>query len=452
MKHVDFLSRNPLPIEAPLDTRVEQKRVDLAELSEDWLRVEQQKDPEISKIVSDIQNESLSEDLRNTYEIRSNVLFRKVQRNGRTRCLPIVPRAFRWSVINNVHESIMHLGWEKTLEKLYNHYWFEGMNKYVRKFVDSCITCKISKKPSGKIQAELHPIPKVNVPWHTIHIDASGKLSGKSDHKEYVFVIIDGFTKYVLLYHSKNIDTNSSLSALKSMITLFGAPRRVIADQGRCFSSREFASFCESCNIELHLVATGAARANGQVERVMSTLKNMLTAIETSKERTWQDALGDVQLALNSTVNRVTKASPLELLIGRVARPLSLMTVDDEPKVNLEEIREQATQNIERISSYDKGRYDSTKATLKKLNIGDFVLIENEERNQTKLDPKFRGPLKIIEVLDGDRYLLKSLTSKRTYKYPHDRVRRVPDQQLPPELEQIDDVSSDTEQADSNDL
>jgi len=25
---------------------------------------------------------------------------------------------FRWSVINQVHESIMHLGWEKTLESV----------------------------------------------------------------------------------------------------------------------------------------------------------------------------------------------------------------------------------------------------------------------------------------------------------------------------------------------
>jgi len=31
---------------------------------------------------------------------------------------------------------------------------------------------------------ELHPIPKVEIPWHTVHIDISGKLSGKNDTKE----------------------------------------------------------------------------------------------------------------------------------------------------------------------------------------------------------------------------------------------------------------------------
>jgi len=55
--------------------------------------------------------------------------------------------------------------------------------------------------------------------------------------------------------------------------------------------------------IELHLIPTGASRANGQVERVMSTMKSMLTAVEIA-ERSWQDALSEVQLAMNCTTNR----------------------------------------------------------------------------------------------------------------------------------------------------
>jgi len=54
----------------------------------------------------------------------------------------------------------MHLGFEKTLDKVYDFYWFDNMSKYVKKFVDNCITCTMSKSTSGKIQAELHPIPK----------------------------------------------------------------------------------------------------------------------------------------------------------------------------------------------------------------------------------------------------------------------------------------------------
>lgn len=186
----------------------------------------------------------------------------------------------------------MHLGWQKTLDKGYQYYWFAKMNKYVRKFVSNCITCRSVKSSSGKVQAELHFIPKTSIPWHTIHIDITGKLSGKSDLKEYVIVQIDAYTKFVYLYHTLKIDAESCVNAMKSSISLFGVPDRIIADQGRCFTSSKFSEFCVSQKVELHLIATGMSRANGQVERVMETLKNLLSVVESS-QRSWQDALGD---------------------------------------------------------------------------------------------------------------------------------------------------------------
>lgn len=251
-----------------------------------------------------------------------------------------------------MHESIIHLGWEKTLDKVYEYYWFDCMSKYVRKFVDNCITCKLSNSRSGSTQVELYPIAKTSSSCHTVHIDITGTLSGKNDIKEYVIVLIDGFTKFVLLYHTLNIDAINVIKALKSSISLFGTPSRLIADQGQCFASKDFRTFCESHGINLHLIATGSCRANGQAERIMGTLKGMLTSVEIS-ERSWQDALEDVQLALNCTVHRVTKASSLEFMIGKLARPLNLLTVDDtettddtKTDVDILKIREQAVRNI----------------------------------------------------------------------------------------------------------
>lgn len=109
MAHVDFLSRNPLP-SARVITGEEEKHVLLAKITDNWLLAEQQKDSEISTIVVKIQNNELGESLAKSYELRSKMLFRKIQRNGKTRCLPVVPRSFRWSVVNQVHEAVVHLG------------------------------------------------------------------------------------------------------------------------------------------------------------------------------------------------------------------------------------------------------------------------------------------------------------------------------------------------------
>jgi len=170
MAHVDFLSRNPISPGTTFAPKViKEKRVNLAEILSNWLIAEQRRDPDIAEIVTKLKDFSLDEDIAKTYNLRTELrLHRKIQRNGRTRCLAVVPRAFRWSVINQVQESIMHLCFEKTLDKVYDFYWFDNMSKYIKKFVDNCITCKMSKSTSGKIQAELHPIRKVHNPQSTL--------------------------------------------------------------------------------------------------------------------------------------------------------------------------------------------------------------------------------------------------------------------------------------------
>jgi len=298
------------------------------------------------------------------------------------------------------------------------------MNKYARKFGDNCITCKIVKSPTGKIQAELHPTPNISIPWHTVHVDITGKLSGKSDLKEYIIVQIDSFTKFVYLYHTVKLDTDSCIKALRSSISLFGAPSRVITDQGRYFTSSKFSEFCSSRNIRLHLISTGSSRANGQVERVMSTLKNLLTAVE-CREKSWQDSLGDVQLVLNYTVNRITEA------------------VETESDIDLSGVRTRACRNMESNASYDKERFVKTKAVVKRHCVGDYVLLWNEERHQTKLDPKFRGPFVVAEVLDEDRYTLKSFRGNRSFKYCHENIRKIPEGYIPSEFD-IDRVQDDS--------
>ncbi|KAI5754078.1 hypothetical protein M8J77_005524 [Diaphorina citri] len=411
-------------------TRVESKRINLTQISSQWLLVEQNNDPDISKIREQIKNSEIDENVRNTYDIRKGILCRKIQRNGQTRVLPIVPHSLKWAIVNNVHNSLFHMSWEKTLETLYNHYWFEKMAKFTRKFVENCLTCKVSKTDSGAKQIELHPIPKVKAPWHTMHLDTTGKLSGKNDAKEYLFVFIDAFTKYTLLIHTKNIDAESAVCALKHVTDLFGPPTLLIVDQGRSFANKRFKDYCHQSQIELHYIATGSCRANGQVERQMRVLKNMLTVAEADEAKSWQQAIGDIQLAINTAPHRVTKTSPMELMFGRVARPRELIAAEgdiaDDPSVNLEEVRNLADKEIQKSASYSKSLFDKGKARVKPFRVGDLVLLKNEERNQTKLDPKYKGPYKIKSVLKNDRYEITSIDGRKCYKYPHDRIRLIP--------------------------
>lgn len=69
--HADFFSRNPLPqseAKNKVSEKVVQKEVNLAELSQNWLMMEQQRDPEILKLLTDIDMNELPADVAKTYE------------------------------------------------------------------------------------------------------------------------------------------------------------------------------------------------------------------------------------------------------------------------------------------------------------------------------------------------------------------------------------------------
>lgn len=428
-------------------TKETQKQVNLTHISPEWLLTEQNQDPEIAKIKEQLNNSEVDEEIRDTYELRQGLLCRKIQRNGKTRCLPIVPSPLKWAVVNNVHNSLFHMGWDKTIETLYKHYWFEKMSRFTRKFVDNCLTCKVNKTDSGAKQIRLHPIPKSNMPWHTVHLDTTGKLSGKNDAKEYLFVFVDGFTKYTLLSHTRKIDADSAIRALNKTVHLFGPPSLLIVDQGRSFANKQFKEYCRQTQIDLHFIATGASRANGQVERQMSTLKNMLSVAEAEESKSWQQAIGDIQLAINTAPHRVTKHSPMELMFSRVSRPKNLVIagteISDNTVIEVSQMREQASREIIKAASYSKQRFDKGKAKLVPFKEGDLVLLKNEERNQLKLDPKYRGPFRVINVLDNDRYEVVSSDGRRKYKYPHDRMRRAPRQLKDNPMQESSDDDND---------
>lgn len=96
MAHVDFFSRNLTSVDViATKCKISEKRVNLAEISSNWLLAEQRQDSEKVNIVNKLKDYSLAADVAKTYELRGGILYRKIQRNGRTRSLSIVPRSFR---------------------------------------------------------------------------------------------------------------------------------------------------------------------------------------------------------------------------------------------------------------------------------------------------------------------------------------------------------------------
>lgn len=74
-----------------------------------------------------------------------------------------------------------------------------------------------------------------------------------------------------------SVDAAGVVGALKRAV--FGAPKCLIADC-RCYITAEFKSFCAEHKIDLHFIPIGSSRANELVERVMRSLKSLLTIVK----------------------------------------------------------------------------------------------------------------------------------------------------------------------------
>jgi transposase InsO family protein len=117
----------------------------------------------------------------------------------------------------------------------------------------------------GKRPGSLHPIPKTPVPFHTVHIDHLGPFVKKTKAgNTQLFLIIDAFTKFILLYPVKSTKSKLAIKCLQDMIKVFGVPHRIICDHGRSFTSEEFREFCDHIQTKIHFNAVATPRGNGQ--------------------------------------------------------------------------------------------------------------------------------------------------------------------------------------------
>lgn len=415
LQHADFFSRNPL------------KQIVMNIITEEhWLLMEQHRDPDLKTLIDKLINDP---DGEVDYAMKDKILHRRIDKNHEERLLKVVPQSYQWSLINHYHEALKHLGWEKTLAKIRENFWFPKMNITVRHFIDHCVVCKTMKGSSGATQVELHPIEKIAELFHTIHIDISGKMSGTNTQKEYVFVAIDAFTKFVILKYAKNKNQESALEHLKEIVYLFGAPKRIVVDGDGAFLI-QYKAYCEEHGIELHRCASYVSRANGQVERVMRIIKNGLLIVHNTKKTHWSKALGALQLAINCTISKATGKTPIELLTGkRGSVPPELIAIIDEEneRVDPNALRLATQARMAEQSAIDKERFGRGKAKVKRYDKGEFVLVKEPPRLGTKLSQKFSGPYEILKILPNDRYVIKRISGRgRPRKVNHENLRNAP--------------------------
>ncbi|CAA9994248.1 unnamed protein product, partial [Nesidiocoris tenuis] len=387
MKHVDALSRRPIMEVSSLGIVSQVKR-------------RQDEDGELLAIKEILKTTSYQD-----YTMKDDVLYKFVK--GRE--LLVIPSSMQESVIRQAHER-GHFAAARTEKDLEQNYFIPGITKKVSDLISNCVPCILTKKKAGKQEGELRPIPKGDKPLETLHIDHLGPLESTSKMYKHILAVIDAFTKFVWLFPTKSTTTAEVIKKLEIRKEVFGSPSRIISDRGTAFTSNEFRDYCKSEDIELHLITTGLPRANGQVERLNSTIIAVLSKLCLDEPTTWYKKIGEVQQIINSTYQRSIGMTPFELLIGvpMKLKHTQLYKLVEEEIINnfvddREETRKQAKAQILKVQEENCRGYNLRRREARCYKIGDLVAIKRTQPT-SKLRPKFAGPYRITKIKPNNTY------------------------------------------------
>lgn len=414
MGHVDALSRNP--IQDPETQNPEHYPTVMTINSDDWLLTLQLGDSELKRI-RDIVSSNLDskglEYIKENYVLKDNKLFRCV--GDDKECVRwVVPKGARWQLCKINHDDIGHVGFEKTLERIKKNYWFAKMKKFVKKYVAACIDCAYAKKATNAREGLLHPIEKVEVPFHTLHIDHLGPFVKSKRGNTHILAVVDAFTKFVFIKAVRNTNAQNVIRGLQDIFDIFRAPDRLVSDRGSCFTSHAFRRFCLDRGIKHVLNAVASPRSNGQVERYNRTILNSLTAQNLrDDEKAWDEKLGRVQWGLNNTMQKTIGRAPAEIMFGTQINSernpaLNEITKQTREVTDLSSIRDEAKRRIDKAQGRQKRYYDQGRRPARIYHNGDLVKITKvafqNKGKSTKLMPSYEGPFRVVKVLGNDRY------------------------------------------------
>jgi hypothetical protein len=334
-----------------------------------------------------------------------------------------------------------HFGINKTLDKLSQRFFWEGLTNDVKKFVSTCHRCQmVNSIALQKGNAQLHSIPVPVKPWSQIGIDLM-ELKITDEGYKYVCTAICYMTKYVEMKALKQKTAANVAIFLFELMCRYGCSDVHITDQGTEFCNLLQDEMYELSGTRHRVTSAYHPQANGLVECQNCTTSDQIRKAMEEQED-WYNMLPSICFAHRSSKHASTGFTPMELMFGRKpVLPAELMhreLEDLESDISLEAasafenitfddridaiekirkpIMEAAKANIDKAQARQKKNYDLKHIGVYSFKVGDLVvkdLPRNKSRKGGKLDPKFMGPYKIHEVQDNGNFRLMNESTGR---------------------------------------
>jgi hypothetical protein len=216
-----------------------------------------------------------------------------------------VPSSERVKMIWESHYSRVagHFGVEKTVAVLQQHFYWPKLRQDVNKYIRSCTACAISK-PTTKKQGMYTPLPTPDRPWESISMDYMSGLPSTKRGNDCVFVVVDRFSKMVILAAcKKSITTEATAKIFFEMsVGTFWDPTNHYLISGQVGSSTHSgraSGHCWTPSSPNPLPSTPRQMAKPEVVNQM--IVHILCMYNSKHPHTWDESLPYVQHKLQQS-------------------------------------------------------------------------------------------------------------------------------------------------------
>ncbi|KAG6441256.1 hypothetical protein O3G_MSEX001743 [Manduca sexta] len=439
----DALSRPACCDEVSKSCEMCQVIIDMPKRSSADVRANQIKDPELQKIIEDMESDDV--DFRGRawssrgYVLSDGVLYRYgPEADGDESACLVVPQQEREKVLLDFHNAPTagHLGVDRTYMRLSTRYFWPGMKAQIAAHVRGCVDCQRYKvdnrKPAGLLQT-----PAMSRRFEVMSVDLFGPLPQTTSGNRWILIVEDVCSRWVELFALKAATSADAAKTLTQEVFLrYGVPPRMISDNGVQFVSDVMQQACHALGIKQDLTPLYHPEAN-PIERKNRDLKPQLAILVGQDHASWDEHIAAIRFAMNSAVTASTGHSPAYLTFGRELRAPADVLDDMRAIISSEIAHTAITPYLKRLScvlveardvhekaqAAQKLHADQGRRPAPDYKVGDFVLLKTQGMKDTdrghssKFVPRRDGPYRIKSVTSPTTYRLESLTGEDIGKY-----------------------------------
>src|SRR6185503_5455658 len=264
---------------------------------------------------------------------------------------------------------------------------------------------------------------------------------------EWIFIMRDDFSGLVKLTPAVVPDTMTTVDALSEWRSLFGTSELYVSDQASYFISETMQQFARRCNTKQHWTTAYVHYSNGTVEvickQVLALIRALISELRWNKED-WPWLVKLIEHTINHRPQRRLQwNAPVTVMTGLPSdNPLNvvfhnprnetgtLTTLSAERILNhverLQEALDSMHKSVLKATELEREVHRlSDKRVRQRANfgLGDFVLVGIVDRHPNqKLYLKWRGPYKIIELVNGYVFIVENIITQERQQVHGDRL------------------------------